>query len=89
LRKHDEEKVLWVEDATSLSRDNEAWCSFFMEPTVEKMNKGSFGIYTEKPFMCFVERKIIRVFSCQVIRNGNQITIQTTGLKYIDHMVGM
>jgi 4-hydroxyphenylpyruvate dioxygenase-like putative hemolysin len=38
--------------------------------------------------MFFVERKIIRVFSCQVIRNGNQITIEPTGLKYIDHMVG-
>jgi 4-hydroxyphenylpyruvate dioxygenase len=28
------------------------------------------------------------VFSCQVIRNGNQITSEPTGLKYIDHMVG-
>jgi 4-hydroxyphenylpyruvate dioxygenase len=28
------------------------------------------------------------VFSCQDIKNGNQIIIRTTGLKYIDHMVG-
>jgi 4-hydroxyphenylpyruvate dioxygenase-like putative hemolysin len=27
------------------------------------------------------------VFSCQDIRNGNQITIQEHGVKYIDHMV--
>jgi hypothetical protein len=28
-------------------------------------------------------------FSCQDIKNGNQITIQNNWLKYIDHMVGM
>jgi hypothetical protein len=55
------EKVaaLWVEDATS--RDNEAWCSFFMEPTVEKMNLKWFVrgfILTEKPFMFLLSVKL-------------------------------
>jgi 4-hydroxyphenylpyruvate dioxygenase len=41
LRKHgDGVKVaaLWVEDATSAyqEKNNETWCSFFMEPRIEK-----------------------------------------------------
>jgi hypothetical protein len=40
--------ALWVEDATSAYEDNETWCSFFMEPTVEKDEHGEVvrsGIY--------------------------------------------
>jgi hypothetical protein len=53
--------------------------------TVEKDEFGEVVrlgfILTEKPFMFLLSVKIIRVFSCQVIRNGNQITIQTNRVK--------
>jgi 4-hydroxyphenylpyruvate dioxygenase len=60
---------------------------------VEKDEHGEVvrsGIYTYgETVHIFLERKkTIMVFSYQDIKNGNQIIIQATGLKYIDHMVG-
>jgi 4-hydroxyphenylpyruvate dioxygenase len=71
-----------VEDATSAYQETmKRGARSFMEPTVEKMNLGEVGrsVYTYgETVHIFVERKNIRVFSCRVIRNGNQITIQPT-----------
>jgi 4-hydroxyphenylpyruvate dioxygenase len=48
-------------------RNDETWCPFFMEPTVEKDEFGEVvrsGIYTYgETVHIFVERKIIRAFS--------------------------
>jgi 4-hydroxyphenylpyruvate dioxygenase len=57
--------ALWVEDATSAYQETmKRGARSFMEPTVEKDEFGevvrSGFILTEKPFMFFVERKIIR-----------------------------
>jgi 4-hydroxyphenylpyruvate dioxygenase len=64
-----------------------------MEPTVEKDEFGEvvrLGIYTYgETVHVFVERKIIRVFSCQVKEWKSDYNPEPTGLKYIDHMVGM
>jgi 4-hydroxyphenylpyruvate dioxygenase len=84
LRKHgDGVKVaaLWVDATSAYQETMKRGARSFMEPTVEKDEFGEVvrsGIYTYgETVHVFVERKIIRVFSCQVIRNGNQITIQS------------
>jgi 4-hydroxyphenylpyruvate dioxygenase len=67
LRKHGDgvKAALWVEDATSAYQENEAWCSFFMEPTVEKdeFEVVRSGIYTYgETVHVFCRVKIIGVF---------------------------
>jgi hypothetical protein len=52
--------ALWVKMLVPI-KNNEAWCSFFMEPTVEKRfgEVVRSGIYTtEKPFMFLLSVKI-------------------------------
>jgi hypothetical protein len=84
--------LLWVEDATSAYEENYEMARSFMEPTVEKMSTVKCVlefIRTENGAHICRNVKTTMEFSCQGIKNGNQITIQITGLKYIDHMVGM
>jgi 4-hydroxyphenylpyruvate dioxygenase len=84
LRKHgDGVKVaaLWVEDATSAYQETmKRGARSFMDQQLKKMNLAKWFvqgfILTEKPFMFLLSVKNKGCF-LQVIRNGNQITIQS------------
>ena len=97
LRKHgDGVKVaaLWVEDATSAYNETiKRGARSFMEPTTEKDEHGEVvrsGIYTYgETVHIFVERKNYNgVFLPGYKEWKSDYNPTTTGLKYIDHMVG-
>jgi 4-hydroxyphenylpyruvate dioxygenase len=97
LQKHgDGVKVaaLWVEDATSAYEETmKRGARSFMEPTVEKDEFGEVvrsGIYTYgETVHVFVERKNYNgIFLPGYEKWKSDYNPATTGLKYIDHMVG-
>jgi 4-hydroxyphenylpyruvate dioxygenase len=97
LKKHgDGVKVaaLWVEDATSAYEETmKRGARSFMEPTVEKDEHGEVvrsGIYTYgETVHIFVERKNYNgVFLPGYKEWKSDYNPESTGLKYIDHMVG-
>jgi 4-hydroxyphenylpyruvate dioxygenase len=97
LQKHgDGVKVaaLWVEDATSAYEETmKRGARSFMEPTVEKDEFGEVvrsGIYTYgETVHVFVERKNYNgIFLPGYEEWKSDYNPATTGLKYIDHMVG-
>lgn len=97
LQKHgDGVKVaaLWVEDATSAYEETmKRGARSFMEPTVEKDEFGEVvrsGIYTYgETVHVFVERKNYNgIFLPGYKEWKSDYNPTTTGLKYIDHMVG-
>lgn len=97
LRKHgDGVKVvaLWVEDATSAYNETtKRGAKPFMEPTVEEDQFGTVirsGIYTYgETVHIFVERKNYKgIFLPGYQAWESDYKPESTGLKYIDHMVG-
>jgi len=97
LRKHgDGVKVvaLWVEDAKSAYEETmKRGARSFMEPTVEKDEFGEVvrsGIYTYgETVHIFMERKnYTGIFLPGYKEWKSDYNPETTGLKYIDHMVG-
>ena len=97
LRKHgDGVKVvaLWVEDAKSAYEETmKRGARSFMEPTVESDEYGNVvrsGIYTYgETVHIFVERKNYKgIFLPGYKEWKSEYNPETTGLKYIDHMVG-
>lgn len=97
IKKHgDGVKViaLWVEDARSAFEETtKRGAKPYMEPTVEKDEHGEVvrsGVYTYgETVHIFVERKIYKgAFMPGYKPLKSEYNPSTTGLKYVDHMVG-
>ena len=86
--------ALWVDDATkSFEETTKRGAKPFMEPTIEKDKDGEIiksGIYTYgETVHLFIERKNYKgIFLPGFVEWKTDYHPSTTGLKYIDHMVG-
>ncbi len=86
--------ALWVDDARKAYEETtKRGAKSFMEPTVEKDDKGEIvraGIHTYgETVHIFVERKNYNgVFMPGFVEWNSEYNPNPTGLKYIDHMVG-
>ena len=86
--------ALWVDDATkSWEETTKRGAKSFMKPTVEKDEYGEVirsGIYTYgETVHVFVERKIYNgIFLPGYTKWESDYNPESTGLKFIDHMVG-
>ncbi len=86
--------ALWVDDATkSFQETTKRGAKPFMEPTIEKDKDGEIiksGIYTYgETVHLFIERKNYKgIFLPGFVEWKTDYHPSTTGLKFIDHMVG-